>query len=181
MALRKKLGGKNSQEREILIVEELCQAIKSYGSRYVLPFRFKNDIGKRTSHHLIFVSKHFRGYEIMKDIMASESTSDIQGVPSFEYNPADFLPQQALLFQLSRPLDDLKEDILEMFNGKRLTVQDIYEQHNVDTPYVKKNYKDVLRELYDDGIIKAKSIKIKPPRKGTFGNNILVTFPEQEK
>ena len=98
MALRKKLVGKNSQEREILIVEELCQALKSYGSRYVLPFRFKNDRGKRTSHHLIFISKHFRGYEIMKDIMARESTSDTQGVPSFEYNPADFLPQQALLF-----------------------------------------------------------------------------------
>ena len=181
MALRKKLVGKNSQEREILIIEELCQALKSYGSRYVLPFRFKNDRGKRTSHHLIFISKHFRGYEIMKDIMARESTSDTQGVPSFEYNPADFLPQQALLFQLSRPLDDLKGDILEIFKGKRLTMQDIYEQHNVDTPYVKKNYKDVLRELYDDGIIKAKSIKGKLPRKGTFGNNILVTFSEQDE
>ena len=135
----------------------------------------------RTSHHLIFVSKNILGKKIMKDIMARESSRDTQGVPSFEYNPADFLPQQALLFQLSRPLDDLKEDILQTFKGKRLTMQDIYEQHNVDTPYVKKNYKDVLRELYDDGIIKAKSIKGKPPRKSTFGDNILVTFPEQEK
>ena len=175
--LRKILRGKNSKERELFIVEELCQALKSYGPRYVLPFRFKNDRGNRTSHHLIFVSKHFRGYEIMKDIMARESTSDEQGVPSFEYNPADFLPKQMLLFQLSRPLDHLKEDLLNTFKGQILSMKEIYKRHNVDTPYVKKNYKDVLRKLYDDGIIKAETAKGKPPRKGTFGDNTLVTFP----
>ena len=178
VALRNKLRGKRSHQRELFIIEELCQALKAYGSRYVLPFRFKNDKGKRTSHHLIFVSKHFRGYEIMKDIMSRESTSYTQGVPSFEYNPADFLPRQTLLFQLSRPLDDLKEDLLDTFRGRRLIMQEIYENHNVGTPYIKKNYKDVLRELYDDGSIDAISPKEKPPRNATFGDKIIVTFPE---
>lgn len=178
LALRNKLKGKNPRGRELLIVEELCQALKAYGSRYVLPFSFKNDKGKRTSRHLIFVSKHSRGYEIMKDIMSGESTSDTQGVPSFEYNPADFLPRQTLLFQLSRPLDELKEDLLDTFKGGRLSMQKIYEEHNVDTPYIRKNYKDVLRELCDDGSIEAISPKGKPPRKGTFGDKIMVTFPK---
>ncbi|MBN2412965.1 three-Cys-motif partner protein TcmP [candidate division KSB1 bacterium] len=177
IALRKKLIGKSSQARELFIVEELCQALKAYGSRFVLPFSFKNDKGKRTSHHLVFVSKSFCGYEIMKDIMSRESTSKTQGVPSFEYNPADFLPQQTLLFQLSRPLDDLRVDLLKKFKGRRLTMQDIYEKHNVDTPYIKKNYKDILRKLYDDGLIDAISQTGKPPRKSTFGDNIIVTFP----
>lgn len=181
IALRNKLRGKDSHQRELLIIEELCQALKVYGSRYVLPFRYKNNRGKRTSHHLIFVSKHFRGYEIMKDIMARESTSDTQGVTSFEYNPADFLPRQLLLFRLSRPLDDLKEDLLGTFRGQSLTMQEIYEKHNVDTPYIKKNYKDVLRELYDEGSIEAITPKEKLPRKGTFGDEIIVTFPEQEE
>ncbi|GBC63375.1 hypothetical protein DENIS_4369 [Desulfonema ishimotonii] len=177
--LKNKLMEKNSCQRELIIIEELCQALKAYGSRYVLPFRFKNDKGNRTSHHLIFVSKHFRGYEIMKDIMARESTSDTQNVPSFEYNPADFLPQQTLLFQLSRPLDDLKKDLLETFKGQKLiTMQNIYERHNVDKPYIKKNYKDVLRELYDEGSIEAIGPKGKPPKKGTFGDKIKVTFPD---
>ena len=177
MVLRNKLR-KNPCRRELLIIEELCQALKAYGSRYVLPFSFKNDKGKRTSHHLIFVSKHPYGYEVMKGIMSGESTSDTQGVPSFEYNPADFLPQQALLFQLSRPLDDLKEDLLDTFKGRRLSMQKIYEEHNVDTPYIRKNYKDVLRELYDEGSIEAISPKGKPPRKGTFSDKIMVTFPK---
>ncbi len=175
-SLRIKLKEKNSREREIIIIEELCQALKEYGAGYVLPFRFKNDAGRRTSHHLIFVSKHIRGYEIMKNIMAQESTSTTQGVPSFEYNPADFLPKQTLLFQLSQPLSNLKEDLIRKFKGQRLTMREIYEKHNVDTPYIKKNYKTVLRELFDDGYIHAVSPKGNPPRKGTFGDKIIVEF-----
>lgn len=174
--LRENLKYKNSQERELFIVEELCQALQFYGSRYVLPFRFKNARGQRTSHHLIFVSKSFRGYEIMKDIMARESTSSTQGVPSFEYNPADFLPKQMLLFLLSRPFDDLKDDLLNKFDKQTLEMKEIYERHNVNTPYVKKNYKEVLRQLFDEGTIQAVSPNGKQPRKGTFGDNILVTF-----
>lgn len=175
--LSDKLAEKSSSQRELIVVEELCQALKDYGSEYVLPFRFKNDKGQRTSHHLIFVSKSFRGYEIMKDIMARESTSNEQGVPSFEYNPSDFLPKQALLFQLSRPVVDLKEHLLKSFKGQTLTMYEIYERHNVDTPYIKKNYKDVLRTLYEEDTIKAISSEGKPPRKGTFGDEIMVTFP----
>ena len=66
----------------------------------VLPFGFTNERGTRTSHHLIFVSKHFKGYEIMKGVMASESSSSTQGVPSFRYNPAD--ARFPLLFDLEQ-------------------------------------------------------------------------------
>jgi hypothetical protein len=80
-ALRKALPGKTPNQREVLILEELAQAIKEMGGTYVLPFRFKR--GNRTSHSLIFVSKHFKGYEIMKIIMAKESSTEDQGVASF--------------------------------------------------------------------------------------------------
>ncbi len=174
--LRSKLLNAKSLQREMLIIEELCQALKELGANFVLPFRFKNDNGERTSHHLIFVSKNFLGYEIMKDIMAKESSSSEQGVPSFEYNPADSLPQQALLFQLSRPLDDLKENLLQCYGGKTMRMNEIYREHNVDTPYIKKNYKDVLKGLYDEGLINAVSETGKPPKKGTLGDGIIITF-----
>jgi len=172
-ALRPKLIELSPFEREITIVEELCQSIKSYGSRYTLPFTFKDARGRRTSHHLIFVSKNSLGYEIMKDIMARESSRHSQGVPSFEYNPADFLPRQSLLFQLSRPLNDLKKMLLERFAGQTVSMLEIYRQHNIDTPYVKKNYKDALWELEEEGKITATS-----HRKGTFGDSVKATFPE---
>ena len=174
--LREKIKSKGKNERELIIIEELCQALKTYGSRYVLPFRFKDSKGRKTSHHLIFVSKNPKGYGIMKDIMAKESTNSNQGVPSFAYDPADFLPEQTLLFKLSRPLDDLKDRLLEKFSGRTLSMIRIYEEDNIDTPYIKKNYKDALVYLFENRKIEALSKTGKPPRDGTFGDDIIVTF-----
>ncbi len=86
--LRAQLQNMEPFEREMTIVEEMSEALREMGGKYVLPFGFKNDRGNRTSHHLFFVSKNFRGYEIMKDIMARESSENTQGVPSFQYSPA---------------------------------------------------------------------------------------------
>ncbi|MDP2983698.1 MAG: three-Cys-motif partner protein TcmP [Candidatus Latescibacter sp.] len=171
---RVRLEPLDKYEREMVIVEELCQAIKALGPRYVLPFRFRDDKGTRTSHHLIFVSKGFKGYEIMKEIMANKSSSDEQGVASFEYNPADVRPfrQLSLLFQLSRPLDELAGMLLEDFAGRTLTMRQIYEQHNVDRPYVSRNYKQALSKLEEDGKITAST-----HRRNSFGDDVQVTFP----
>jgi hypothetical protein len=153
-------------------VEELSQALRNHGSRHVLPFRFMNDNGNRTSHHLIFVSKHFKGYEIMKGIMARESSSSSQGVASFEYNPAD--RRQPLLFELTRPIDDLAESLMSTFSGKTLSMREVYEQHNVGTPYIDKNYKEVLLKLEEEGRITTNPSQ---RRKNTFGDTVMVTFP----
>ncbi len=168
----------SSSERELTIIETISQALKENAGQYVLPFRFKSDSGRRSSHHMIFVSKHIRGYHIMKEIMANESTDADQGVPSFEYNPASRL--QPLLFELSRPLDDLAEILLENFAGKTMTRQQIYDRHHVGTPYLKKNYRTILIKLEDDG-----KIQTEPPankrRKNTFGDNVKVTFPPKNE
>jgi three-Cys-motif partner protein len=161
------------EERELLVIEELCQALKGMGLTFVLPFRFKDSNGRRTSHHLILVTRHPKGYEIMKDIMAKICSSTEQGVPSFEYNPVDANnAKQRLLFQLSRPLDDLAEMLLKEFAGQTITMREIYEQHNIDRPYIKKNYKNVLLNLE-----KEKKISASTHKKGTFGDKVYVTFP----
>jgi len=176
--LRGRLRPLRARERELVIVEELCQALKELGPQYVLPFRFRNQKGTRISHHLIFVSKGFKGYEIMKEIMARESSSEEQDVASFEYNPADVrqLGRQALLFQLSRPLDDLADMLLKEFAGQTLSMRQIYEQHNVDRPYVSRNYKQVLIKMEEGGKIAASK-----HRKNTFGNSVQVTFPRLKR
>lgn len=171
-ALSGRLESMSPAEREATIVNELAMSLKDYGHRFVLPFCFKNDTGKRTKHHLILVTKHFKGYEVMKDIMAKSSSSEAQGVPSFTYSPADS-SRQKLLFELNRPLDDLKAILLAQFAKKTLTMRQIYEKHSVDTPYISRNYKTVLRELEDEGTIKTEGRK---SRTG-FADQIIVTFP----
>ena len=179
--LRKKLELNNPARRELMIIKELCQAIKSYGGHFTLPFRFRDATGNRTSHHLIFVSKNFRGYDIMKEIMAKESSRAEQGVPSFEYSPADFLPKQSLLFQLSRPLEDLQGTLLEAYAGRALSMRTIYEGHSVDTPYIASKYKEALKNLENDGKITARKSDGSKRRKGTFADDVLATFPDRKE
>ncbi len=176
--LLQELEDKKPQERELIIVEKLSEALQKIGGQYVLPFCFKNDTGKRTSHHLIFVSKHVRGYEIMKEIMAKESSSTEQGVPSFEYNPAT--QYHPLLFELSKPLDDLEDMLLDEFAGKTMTMLEVYEQHHIGKRYINTNYKDALRNLESQGKITVHPpASERPKRKGklTFADSVNVTFP----
>lgn len=173
--LRKKLEPLDPNERELTIVEELSQALKNRTSshkedRFVLPFRFKNAIGTKTSHHLIFVTKHFRGYEKMKEIMANESSTANQGVPSFEYNPAT--KRQPLLFSLSRPLDKLGDMLLQEFAGQSIKMKDIYQKHSVGTSFIKRNYKGVLLQLEEQDKITASK-----HQRGSFADHVVATFP----
>jgi GMT-like protein len=174
--LRQEIRALPTHRRELAIVEAISQSLRDLGEKYVLPFRFRSANGDRTSHHLIFVSKHFRGYEIMKDIMAKESSSTEQGVPSFEYNPS--LEAQGLLFELNRPLDELGGLLLNRFVGQKLTMKEIYEVHNVGTRFIKANYKAVLLSLEREGKIEAD-----PPmsnrRPNTFADHVRVTFPQR--
>ncbi|TRU73371.1 MAG: three-Cys-motif partner protein TcmP [Microcystis viridis Mv_BB_P_19951000_S69] len=176
--LRELLKTLTPQERELTVVEYICEALKEMGGKYVLPFRFRHEMGNRTSHHLIFVSKHPKGYEIMKEIMAKESSEQTQGVPSFEYNPATL--QQPLLFELTRPLDQLESMLLDTFSGKTMTMAEIYDQHHVGKPYIKKNYKDALRNLESQGKITVHPPAGKKRRKGTFADDLKVTFPVKQ-
>jgi hypothetical protein len=117
----------------------------------------------------------------MKEIMAKESSGADQGVPSFEYSPADSLPKQSLLFQLSRPLEDLQDSLLESYAGRTLTMRTIYEDHSIDTPYIAANYKEALKNLENDGKITARKSDGLKRRKGTFADDVLATFPDRNK
>lgn len=162
--------------REATIVNELALALREHAGgnqrRYVLPFCFKSASGRRTSHHLVLVTKNFKGYEVMKEIMAKASDSECDGVPSFTYSPATG-PEQMLLFKLNSPLSALRESLLTEFAGRTMTMRAIHVDHSVDTPYLARNYKKVLRELEDEGIIVTEGRR---SNRG-FADDIRVTFP----
>ncbi len=169
------IQGLKPEEREVVIVESLAKSLKSYGHRFVLPFCFKNTSGRRTTHHLIFVTKHFKGYEVMKEIMAKASSMENQGVPSFQYMPATSLAQ-GLLFELNRPLDSLRDLLLASFAGQTISMIDIYKQHSIDKPFIKKNYKDVLKTMEEEGAIKTIGRK----SKRGFADNLVCRFTTTE-
>ena len=178
--LRNRLQGLEPEEREYEILEAIAESLSDLGGEYVLPFTFKRESGQRTSHHLIFVSKHPLGYKIMKNIMAGYSSETSQGVPSFEYSPAT--ERQPLLFELSRSLDELCDMLLSDFSGQSLSMKDIFDQHNVGKPFIESNYKDALRLLEMEGKIFADPpAESRRKSKGivTFADRVKVTFPER--
>lgn len=170
--LRAELQALNPKDREFRIVERISEALREMGGNYVLPFCFKNEAGTRTSHYLIFVSKNILGYEIMKDIMGRESSKSEQNVPSFSYCASD--KSNPLLFELSRPLDDLEQLLLSEFRGQSLRMIDVFNRHHVGRRYIKSNYKQVLLKLEAAGQIETSPDKRK---KNTFADNVMIKFP----
>lgn len=168
--LREKVNGARPLIRQELILEELANALAEMGAKFVLPFRFKNEQGRLT-HHLVFVSKDFTGYRVMKEIMHKESSTEDQGVASFAYSPAD--ESMPLLFELTRPLDDLEGMLLKEFAGRTLTMSQIFRDHSVGRPYIAKNYKDVLTKLEKAGKIAVVDPE-KKKRRG-FADRLVVT------
>lgn len=171
--LKKKVEGTKPSLREQMILEELSRALTEMGGEFVLPFRFRNGMDRLT-HHLIFVSKSFKGYEVMKSIMAAASTTSDQGVASFAYSPAD--ETMPLLFELTRPLDELEGLLRKDFAGRTASMWDIYREHSVGRRYLSRHYKDILKKMEDAGVVEVRDPENKKRARG-FADRLLVTFP----
>jgi three-Cys-motif partner protein len=171
--LRQRVDGSPPHLRQLMILEELSNALNEMGGDFVLPFRFKNDRGRLT-HYLIFVSKHFKGYHVMKDIMSKESSTENQGVGTFAFSPAD--ESTPRLFELQRPIDDLEEMLIADFTGKTMGFDEIYRTHSVGRNYLEQHYKTVLMELEAQGKVSVADPLNKTRRKNTLANRLKVTF-----
>lgn len=174
-ALRVRIKTLRAAKRESAIMGEVIEALKETYGKFVMTFRFKNEKGTRTSHYLVFVTKDFKGYSIMKDVMASESSSPDMEVPSFEYNPVRIIQPQ--LKGIARPLETLEKELLSTFAGRILTVEQMYEEHSVGTHYMMRNYKDVLKKLESENLISADPPSDKR-RKGTLADWVKISFPK---
>jgi three-Cys-motif partner protein len=177
-SIENRLLGLMPIERELALIQEICEALCEVGGKYVLPFRFKDHLGTRTSHHLIFVSKSFKGYDIMKSIMAKEATSAAPGIGSFEYDPTK--SSQPCLFNFSQSSEDLIASISYSFAGRTVSFRQLYEEHSVGTPFIEKDYRVALARMEEAGrvVIKTISEPQKKRRKGTFGDGVALYFPD---
>ncbi|MBD2751998.1 three-Cys-motif partner protein TcmP [Spirosoma validum] len=168
----------NVEDREEKVTETICQRISSIDEKIIRPlhYRFRDERGTRTIHHLFFATKHELGYAKMKEIMMGMSSEQQEGVGMMEFNKLTE-HQPRLLPDFSIPV--LKKLLLEKFAGTSHTVEQIYFIHNIGKPYIEKNYKEALRQLEA-----SKQISCEPPRskrrsiKGiaTMADSVIITF-----
>ncbi|MDA7981228.1 MAG: three-Cys-motif partner protein TcmP [Alphaproteobacteria bacterium] len=158
------------EARKSRILQTLTAAIREeHNVKYVLPFPFYNPSGRRSLHVLIFVSRHFKGYNVMKYIMRGVSSDD--GRFGYSRTGKDTL----WLFPYSQPLN--KDDLLKTFSGRVLSKKAIYEEHSIGKLFVERDYTRALKDLEEEGKITARSTKGER-KKGTFPEHVLIQFPK---
>ena len=164
--------------RRRMVMRAAVEALRELGCKFVLRFFFRNKHGLLT-HYLIFMCKHFRGYERMRATMANYSTSVIEGVPSLGYSVKE---AQNPSFDLGdrHPIDALKERLLRDLEGRTMRVIQIFEAHSIGKRYLLENYKEALRRLESEERISADPpAATRPTRKGivTMGDKTTIAFP----
>jgi len=173
--LRTKLVDLDSTEKELEIINTLSEALKDFGGKFSLPFCFKHAEQDRTSHYLIFVGKHPKGYSLIKEIMAKYSQKDADGIPSFTYEPKKNVQ---LEFTFNRPLKELANTLLKEFSMKSIEFKNLYKEHILKTRFIRKNYQDVLNMLEEQGRITMDKPRSQRIRAGklTLGDKRIINF-----
>lgn len=181
--LRRLVLGLDPETREHVVMDAVQDLVQSLGALVPLTFRIYSAHSERTSHYLVFATKHFKGYEVMRDVMAKECVFLGQEMPLYEYNPApppETDPQLSLWVDPTPdPFSQLRDDLKLQFAGRTLTVRQLFEKHSLGQPYLLRHYRFVLMEFEERGLV-----TIDPPssarRKGTLKETALVTFGQGE-
>lgn len=179
--LKLKLENMPPQQREPIVLNALIEALKENESNYVLPFKFYSTGKLRTSHFIIFVTKHKLACQIMKQIMYSNSAKDADGVATFSFKDShNFSENFEQLSMFNRPIQALKEDIVTKYSGKRVCVEEICNSVDYDftSHFIARNVKDVLGRLELEGKIEVIDGRKQKMRNGkpTMPNKALIQF-----
>lgn len=170
IALRDQLNsGLPELEMEQAMLLALRESMRSIAGRDVLTFAFRRRTGA-ASHHLAFVSKNVRGFEVAKEAMARNSSGFYPDhIASLEFVEPGY--DQTLIHVDPPSIDRLKALIVHANAGKVVTVQQAYDSVMYNTPYVKQNVREAIvrlardhgSQVYSDGIL-SKLRKSKLPR-----------------
>ncbi len=170
--LSRDVANLHGDARETVVFNGIEEALHEAGAEYTIRFEFT-----KRGDNLIFVSKSLKGLEVAKSVMAKRSEVDAEGVASFAYDsrpkPEFF---QHSLFKAPSKLDTLRESLTARFAGRTTTFAQLYHEHHPGTPYVERNYREVLRQMERDGAITTRASQ--PMRRtGTFGPAVKISFP----
>jgi three-Cys-motif partner protein len=170
--LRAALPSLSVQGREEFLIQELGSMFdEELEVPHLIPFRFLRPSGQ--THYVCFVSKHPRGYEVMKEVISSLGIEDEDGVPKFEFLPQAVARQLGLPFDAQRPITALPQALQDTFRGQTLTITDICRRHHVGTPFILKNYRRVVLDMEKQGKVTCEPSRRRP---NTLAEHVRITF-----
>lgn len=169
--LKSDLKNLSPVNREPLVLKRLTEALTENRANYVLPFKFYGAQQKRTSHYIIFVTKHPTACKIMKQIMYSNSAKDSDGIASFSFEDSNNFDHGAEQMRLFNPkMEQLKIELIQKYSGKIVMVKDICDNYDMSflNYFVDRNVKEALRRLEMEG-----KVHVLTGRKQKMRNGVL--------
>lgn len=139
----------DERANERAVLRALSDSMKTIDGRDVLTFAFRRRTG-HASHHLAFVSKHLRGYQVAKEAMGrSTSWYFPGGIPGLEFITPGY--DHRLEIEIDPPsIEKLMHLLVHRGGGRRLTLQGAYDSVTLGTPYVQKNVREAFMSLVRD-------------------------------
>ena len=184
--LKQRLFSLSAEEREPIILRGLTTALMQGKSNYVLPFKFFGAEQSRTSHFIVFVTKHPTACKIMKTIMYQNSAKDDDGVALFRLEDRRNFASKAIQLSLleERPIITLKESLANNYSGQETVVSTICNFYDTDFSnyYVSENVKDALRMLESEGRLQVIAGRKIPMRNGKIcmPDKAIIRFANKE-
>ena len=175
VSLKANLSGASPLDSEYRTVRFLSECMRQRGVPYILPMRFTMEGSAQTSYHLVLASKHFRAYELMKEVMHRVSTGHVEGAVPFEFVFRDDSVLQIPMLGL-RPEDHLHERLFSKFASQSLSFRDLYrcfEEENT-TPFIKRHYVNAIDQLRDQQLLSG-------GRRGGISDGVLLRFETSEE
>ena len=133
-------------------------------ARYARSFEMKN-VGNRTNYYLFYATNSLLGLKKMKEAMWKVD-------PSGGYTFSDATNfSQFVLFGNEPRLEILKAQIINQFQGKEATIQEIEEYVIAETAFRETHYKKILKEIEQSRPAGLEVVDPLPTRrKGTYSN-----------
>jgi three-Cys-motif partner protein len=136
------------RELESAVLRALAESMRAIDGQTVVTFAFRRSTG-HASHHLAFVSKHPRGFEVAKEAMARNSSWWYDdNIPSLEYMRPGF--DNALLHVDPPTITKLMFLLVDRLGAQTVTLDEAYASVLYVPPYYKPNVREALVRLVRD-------------------------------
>lgn len=146
-------------DRLNLIMSNLAEEFRSIiGNVFATPFRFQESDSKATSHYLLHLTKHPKGFELVKGVYHGfdniGAPLDKEGNYTFDEKRMGRSTESMLNFG-DPNVAALSEMLPKKFKGQKINVMNLFNEHQATTNFAGVIYLHALRRLAEKGIIKS--------------------------
>ena len=149
------------EDRLNLIIQNLAEEYnKVIGDKvFYTAFKFQEEDNSATSHYILHLTKHSRGYDLVKQIYHDfdniGATLDKDGTYTFDAKKID-TDKNSLLDFGDHNIYSLSKKLKERYSGQKISSLKLFEEHQRTTRFSRKHYVQTLRKMVEDGDVEAK-------------------------